>query len=155
MMTKAAANFAPDKPMVLLFTGLAIMVLAVGAARLSGYQTSPSRSLMVPSEVRALKFEDATKGVVIVRDAQTGELISSFGSGEGAFVRATLRALVANRRRKGFPIAGDFRLERYPGDQLYLIDEVAGKSLTLNAYGPVNAAAFAAFMSTPKAGESQ
>jgi putative photosynthetic complex assembly protein len=154
-MTQAATNFAPGKPMALLFAGLAMTVLAVGAARLSGYQATSSRVLAVATESRDLRFEDAAKGIVIVRDAKTGEQISSFGSGEGAFVRATLRALVNNRRHKGIPIAGDFRLERHAGDQLYLIDEITGKSLTLNAYGPVNAAAFAAFMSTPKAGESQ
>ena len=58
-----------------------------------------------------------------------------------------------DRRHKGIPLEGDFRLERHNGNQLFLIDEATGKTLSLNAYGPANTAAFAAFMSNQKKGE--
>jgi putative photosynthetic complex assembly protein len=158
-MSNTTASFLPDKPMAAVFIGLAATVLLIGGARLAGYQAQSARPLVSADEMRELKFEDASRGVVNVSDAKTGERITSFGSGEGAFVRATLRALVNNRRRQGMPIEGDFKLERHGDNQLYLIDEIAGKTLTLNAYGPVNAAAFAAFMpnykADPNKGESQ
>jgi putative photosynthetic complex assembly protein len=144
-----------QKPFAAILVALALTVIAIGAARLSGFESPPARLSKIPDASRLLQFEDAPQGTVVVRDAKTGEQITSFGRGEGSFVRATLRALVNNRRHKGIPLEGDFRLERHDGIQLFLIDEATGKTISLNAYGPANTAAFAAFMSTQKEGEGQ
>ena len=69
-------------------------------------------------------------------------------------LRVALRALVHDQQHQGFDAQTPFRLERQAGGQLFLIDEATGKALALNAFGPANAAAFAAFLSTPK-GEGQ
>jgi putative photosynthetic complex assembly protein len=152
-MSDTTAPIISQKPFAAIFVALAITVVAIGAARLSGYQAPLSLPTKTPDYSRVLQFEDAPKGTVIVRDATTGEQVASFGRGEGSFVRATLRALVNDRKHKGIPLEGDFRLERRNGNQLFLIDEATGKTLSLNAYGPANTAAFAAFMSNQKKGE--
>jgi putative photosynthetic complex assembly protein len=159
--TSGVPTMISQKPFAAVLAVLAISVLAIGVARLSGFEPKPSRPLTAADASRVLKFEDTARGVVSVMDAKSGELIASFGRGEGSFVRATLRALVNDRRHKGIPLKGDFRLESHTvssagssaGTQLYLIDEATGKTLSLNAYGPDNTAAFAAFMSNQKKGE--
>jgi putative photosynthetic complex assembly protein len=158
-MSDTTAPMISQKPFAAVVAVLAVSVLVIGVARLSGYQPPQILPAGAADESRVLKFEDTSRGVVSVRDAKTGESIASFGRGEGSFVRATLRALVNDRRHKGIPLEGDFRLERHTvssaGTQLYLIDEATGKTLSLNAYGPDNTAAFAAFMSNQKKGEGQ
>jgi putative photosynthetic complex assembly protein len=144
-----------QKPFAAIVAALALTVLAIGGMRLAGLEATSSLPSQAVEGTRLLKFEDAPLGSVIVRDSISGVIIQSFGVGEGAFVRATLRALVNDRRRKGTTEKGDFRLERRTGSQLYLIDEATGKQLALNAYGPGNAAVFAAFMSNQRKGEGQ
>ena len=154
-MTDTAAPIISQKPFAAIFIALALTVVAIGASRLSGYQPPASLPTLAPDEVRLLKFDDAPQGNVIVSDAKTGETIKTFGRGEGSFVRATLRALVHDRIRKGVSAEGNFRLERHAGPQFFLIDEASGKTISLNAFGPDNTTAFAAFMSTSKRGEGQ
>jgi putative photosynthetic complex assembly protein len=152
-MSATTAPMIASRPFAAVFIGLALMVAMIGVARLSGYEAPSSLPQQVADETRVLNFEDAPQGTVNVRDVKTGEIIASFGRGEGSFVRATLRALVNNRRHQGIPLEGNFRLERHAGPQLFLIDEATGKTISLNAFGPSNTAAFAAFMSNTNKGE--
>jgi putative photosynthetic complex assembly protein len=154
-MSDTTAPIISQKPFATIMFALCLTFLAIGASRLSGYQPPSSLPAQASDETRLLQFEDAPQGSVLVRDALTGETIATFGRGEGSFVRATLRALVHDRIRKGITNEGHFRLERHAGPQFFLIDEASGKTLSLNAYGPDNTAAFAAFMFNPKKGEGQ
>ena len=152
MANTTATIFSP-KPFQILFTGLAVMVLGIGAAKLAGYEAPSYKPAEKAEIVRVLTFEDVSPGTVIVRDKTTNETIATFGRGEGSFVRATLRALVHHRQKKGASLTEDFRLERHSNGQLFLIDEATTKAISLNAFGPTNTAAFAAFLSTPNKGE--
>jgi putative photosynthetic complex assembly protein len=125
---------------------LALTLGAIAGARFNGFTPEPTLPQVAPEQKRLLQFEDAAKGIVVVRDARTKQVIKQFGSGEGTFIRATIRALVNDRKRRGITKTGDFRLEAHAGRQLFLIDEASGKAISLNAFGPDNAAAFAAFM---------
>jgi putative photosynthetic complex assembly protein len=153
-MSGAAIQMIPTKPFAAIMAGLVLTMAVIGSARLAGYEPPSSLPQTEPAELRMLQFEDASQGTVIVRDAQTQETIKSFARAEGSFVRATLRALVNHRKRQGIPLAGNFRLERHEGGQLFLIDEATAKTISLNAFGPANTAVFAAFLSTEK-GEGQ
>jgi putative photosynthetic complex assembly protein len=152
-MPDTTAPMISSKPFAAIFVGLALTVVVIGAARLSGYQAPSSLPQQVADQTRLLQFEDAPQGTVTVRDAMTGEQIASFGRGEGSFVRATLRALVHDRQHKNASLEKNFRLELH-GAQLFLIDEATEKTISLNAFGPSNTAAFAAFISTTQKGES-
>jgi putative photosynthetic complex assembly protein len=142
-----------QKPFAIIAVGLALTVMVTGAARLSGFTPPASLPQQQPEAVILLKFEDADQGTVVVRNANSHDVIQSFGVGEGAFLRATLRALVNDRRKQGNTNQGDFRLERHASGQHYLIDEATGRSISLNAFGPDNSAVFAAFMSNQQKGE--
>jgi putative photosynthetic complex assembly protein len=152
-MSNTTATIFSPKPFQILFAGLALMVLGIGAAKLSGYQAPSYKPAQIAEQVRILTFEDVAPGTVIVSDTTTNEIIATFGRGQGSFVRATLRALVHDRQKKGASLDKDFRLERHTNAQLFLIDEATGKAISLNAFGPDNTAAFAAFLSTPNKGE--
>jgi putative photosynthetic complex assembly protein len=154
MMTTAAHPVMSQKPFVAIIAVLGFIMALIAGARLSGFEPESSLPMQAAEETITLKFEDAANGVVLVRDASSGKVIEDFGVGEGAFLRATLRALVNQRRKEGVTTQGDFRLERHNGRQFYLIDEATGRALALNAFGPGNAAVFAAFMSNQK-GEGQ
>jgi putative photosynthetic complex assembly protein len=134
-------------PLLATVLSLATVVAMIGAARTHGIRPEPSLPQATPLEQRILRFEDAAQGNVVVRDAKTGDVIQTFGRGEGAFVRATVRALVHDRIKQGIQSSDDFRLETHNGAQLFLIDEASGRAISLNAFGPTNTAAFAAFMS--------
>lgn len=149
-MSELAHPVMSQKPFTAIIAVLALTVVLIGGARLSGVTPAVSLPAEQPDVTRHLKFEDAAEGTVLVRDAKTGDLIQSFGTGEGAFMRATLRALVNDRRKQGTTEQGDFRLERHASGQHYLIDEATGRSISLNAFGPDNTAVFAAFMSNQK-----
>lgn len=154
MTTATAPQVLPSRVFAVIFASLAAMVLIIGGMRLSGVAPVGQVNLGVAEQTLVLRVEDGMQGDVHVFNAGTGTLLKTFHRAEGSFFRATLRALVNDRRRKGVQIEGDFRLERHTGGQLYLIDGVTGKRLTLNAYGPDNSAVFAAFMSNQK-GEGQ
>jgi putative photosynthetic complex assembly protein len=153
-MSSAADAAMSQKPFVAIIAALGFIMALIAVSRLSGFEPESSLPTQVADETVLLKFEDAAGGVVLVRDAATGKVIEDYGIAEGVFVRATLRALVNQRRKEGVTAHGDFRLERHNGHQFYLIDEATGRALALNAFGPSNTAVFAAFMSNQK-GEGQ
>jgi putative photosynthetic complex assembly protein len=152
-MTASATQIFEAKLFKAIFIGLAAVVLMIGAVRLAGYTPPPSIPAEPALQTRVLAVEDGALGSVIVRDAKTGEDIIIYKSGQGSFFRATLRTLVNDRRHKGLALAGNFRLETHSGQQLFLIDETSGKTLSMNAFGPANTAVFAALMSDQKKGE--
>lgn len=96
-----------------------------------------------PVEERALLFRDGSQGIVLVHDAKTKALLASFGRGEGAFVRQSLRALIHNRRIRKQDLSAAYALQRAENGQLTLMDPENGKSIGLNAFGKVATSSFA------------
>lgn len=153
MSATTTHDIIPSRVFAAIIAGLVGVVALVAVLR-SGRGGGEMILAERPQAALTFRVEDAPHGSVIVKNAETGEVLQTFTTGQGAFVRATLRALINDRRHKGLPPEGDFKLESQAGGQLYLIDGVTGKRLTLNAYGPDNSAVFAAFMSNQK-GEGQ
>ena len=151
-MSANADQMFTTKAFQVIFVSLAAVVLTIGSMRLAGYQPPPSLPNEPALATRILAVTDSDQGAVIVRDAKTGENIATYKHGEGSFFRATLRTLVNDRRHKGLAIDGNFRLEAHSGHQLFLIDEITGKTLSMNAFGPSNTEVFAALMPNYKAG---
>jgi putative photosynthetic complex assembly protein len=110
---------------------------------------APKVELPAPAgqpEVLSLRFEDRQGGLVVVRDAETGDVLGSLGVGEGGFVRTTARGLAAARQRHGFGAETPFELLRYADGRLQLRDPETGRTISLSAFGRDNAAAFEAFI---------
>lgn len=91
---------------------------------------------------RNINFEDVEAGGVLVRDTASGAPIALLGSGEGGFLRSTLRALV--RERRGWNLGGTqpFRLTAWDDGRFTLHDEATGRTVDLKAFGATNAEAF-------------
>lgn len=152
-MSPSANQIFTTKAFKFIFAGLACVFVLIGSMRIAGYKPPSSLPIEPALQIRVLAVEDAPEGKVMVRDAKTGELIVTYNRGEGSFFRATLRTLVNDRRHKGLASGGNFRLEAHAGNQLFLIDETSGKTLSMNAFGPSNTAVFAALISNKKEGE--
>ncbi len=147
MSAQSANSIITHRSFMAILTVLVTVMIGLAGMRLAGVAPNDGPPQTTVEQSVVLRVEDGPQGSVIVRNGQTGTEIQTFKRAEGTFVRAVLRALVNDRRHKGTTIQGDFRLERHEGGRLYLIDEVTGKRLTLNAYGPDNSAVFAAFIS--------
>lgn len=95
---------------------------------------------------RAVRFEDAADGSVLVLDDLTGVQIDALSPGTNGFLRATLRGLARDRSQRSIGSEAPFHIKRYDTGRLLLIDPVTGRQVDLLAFGPVNADVFARYL---------
>ena len=81
-----------------------------------------------------------------MNDAATGERIAELQPGEGGFVRGSLRAFDRMRLVAQAPADAPLRIIRWENGAISLSDTATGERVYLNAFGPDNAAAYAAFL---------
>ena len=94
-------------------------------------------------ETIEVRFSDEADGGVGVYDPVTGDVIHTFGPGQGGFVRTSLRALTYQRRLAGVGKRAPFEIQKSATGNIVLHDPTTGKSLTLDAFGDVNESDFA------------
>ena len=153
-LPQQAGGPSPPRPILMAAGVLAVVtIIGAGLARWTGAgHVEPPQSAV--SAARDLWFDDAPGGLVTVRTrTATGadSLVTTLHTGEGMFVRGTLRALARGRRREAPDAAAadaptghaPFRLTRYADGRLTLDDPSTGAHIELRAFGPTNAAAFA------------
>ncbi len=166
----AAGGPSPPRPILLAAGVLAVAtIIGAGIVRRTGAgHVEPPHSAVVAA--RDLWFDDAPAGAVLVRTRTASgadSAVATLRSGEGMFVRGTLRALARERRladagpgaasETGGAAGGTsggtpaiarapFRLTRYADGRLTLDDPSTGAHLELRAFGPTNEAAFAGLL---------
>ncbi|MEL6360519.1 MAG: photosynthetic complex assembly protein PuhC [Pseudomonadota bacterium] len=143
--TQGQQDIVP-KPMIYALFGLcAFAVIATGLSAVTGIgqQTLPEPTIVESTEII---FEDGADGVVLVKRADTNEVLRSFGTSEGSFVRITARSLARRRLANGGSPREPFILARTATGELILTDPVTSKSLLLRSFGENNMAAFAEFL---------
>jgi putative photosynthetic complex assembly protein len=123
--------------------GLSVIFAAAGGFGLG--RTDPLRPAL---QSTFLHFDDRASGAVLVLDARTDRLIATVEPGEGGFVRATMRGLASERKRRGISDEQPFELQRTVDGHLMLSDPATGRLVALDAFGPTNSAAFARFLET-------
>lgn len=127
-----------------LLGAAALVVLAlalVSLVRLGGGPLEPPRA--EPLVQRDFQFRDRTDGGISVLDAESGELVEVVEPASNGFLRATLRGLARERKRRGVGPAEPFRLTARVDGRLTLEDPATGRRVDLEAFGPANAGAFA------------
>ena len=146
----AVTHSFPRLPLAGAIALVCITLGSVGVARLSG--TSPHIVIRTdaPIETRLLRFEDRKDGSVGIIDDLTSAEVAIAAPGTNGFLRGTLRGLMRSRKLKEVNFNEPFRLERYANGQLMLVDIASQKNISLDAFGPSNAAVFGAFLLTHK-----
>lgn len=131
-----------------LFGALAVVVfaiIAVSGAVLTG-SGKVQRTIGDPVVDRTITFRNDADGFVSVLDADTRETIASFGIGEGAFVRMSVRSMTLKRKSKGVRYDLPYRLVRTAEGKLSMIDPATGHFIKLNAFGSVAMSSFLKFL---------
>jgi putative photosynthetic complex assembly protein len=125
-----------------------IALIAASAVRIAGVPPGPHISSPVKVE-RDLHFVDrnaggvgAPAGGIDVIDAHTNRKIDELRPGEDGFIRATLRGLARERKRRGLGPEVPFRLALHTDGRLTLEDPAISRTLELEAFGSTNSGAF-------------
>ena len=132
-------------PKGVLFGALGLIGFALaasGAARYTGVGTvkmPPSTAV----ETLQLRFEDESNGAVAVRDASDSKVIYTVAPETNGFIRATMRGLTRERVRSGIGAEVPFVLTHWSDGTMSLLDPTNDRRVSLEAFGPTNAQAFA------------
>ena len=132
-----------------LYGALGIVVLALVLVSLSvamGKQTV-GRTVGEATLERSIRFQTEPAGAFSVLDARTNEKIHSFGSGEGAFIRISIRSMTLNRTLQKVRYDLPYQLVQTADGKLSLIDTETGHFIKLNAFGSVATDGFAKLLS--------
>jgi putative photosynthetic complex assembly protein len=118
-------------------------LVLTGVSRLTGFGAS---RVALPDAMSTLsvQFVDLDDGLVEAREAQSGRVLAQWGTGEGGFVRVTLRGLARERRALGVGAEPPFVLAHDASGRLFLSDPQTGHQVTLDAFGRDNAQQFKA-----------
>jgi len=121
-----------------------VTVAATATARLSGAGAGTLVAAETAARVeRDLRFAERKTGGIDVIDARTGSRIDELRPGADGFIRATLRGMARERRRRGLGPEVPFRLALHVDGRLTLEDPAIGRTIELQAFGPSNSGAFA------------
>lgn len=132
-------------PREALIGAAALLAFTVGAAaygRLDPTRAGPA----VPVATRALLFQDAADGAVVIRDAERDLAVGELAPGSNGFARGALRGLARERKRRDVGPEIPFLLVRRADGGLSLEDPATARTIDLSAFGPVNVAPFARLM---------
>lgn len=95
---------------------------------------------------RDLFFRDGTEGKVHVYDAETKKRLGSFGKGEGAFIRISMRAMAHQRKQNEIDLRLPYRLIKLSDGNMKIVDPQSDHAIRLNAFGAVAVDSFAQFL---------
>ncbi len=143
---KAASGSLPRAVLVGASALIGFALILTLGARLSDIGTvhMPKEQVV---EALSLRFEDRDDGSVAVRDASDNRVIYVVAPGTNGFIRATLRGLVRERKREGIGPDTPFTLTHWSDGTMSLEDSTIGRRVSLEAFGPTNAQAFATLFS--------
>lgn len=123
---------------------IGLSLIGATISRLYGLSATPPPPAAVVLS-RDLRFADRADGAVVVADARTGA-VHVLAPGTNGFIRGVMRGLAQERLRQDSDGATPFQLTRWSDGRLSLTDPVTHRSIYLEAFGPTNAAAFAALL---------
>jgi putative photosynthetic complex assembly protein len=137
-------------PRAMLIGAAVAIAVTIVVAAIGGSHTPPPASRMLAT--RTLSFNDAPDGAVVITDTKTGALVERLAPGTNGFIRSSLRAMAheGGHAAHAAPVH-PFVLTSFADGRLTLDDPTTGERLDLEAFGTLNAAAFAALLG-PDAG---
>ena len=130
-------------PRILALIG-AVIISSTGMAAYSS-MTGNKAELAELGDVemsRELRVDGST-GNFQFFDQRTGELVATLPTVTEGFVQVTMRNLGRLRTTAGHRADAPYRLQRHATGHVVLVDPETGTKISLNAFGPTNAQAFA------------
>lgn len=124
---------------------LAVLLIGVGSARLSGWDPSVAPGAVLHE--RSLRFADAPDGAILVIDTADERALATM-RGEQGFLRGVLRGLARERRQHGVGAEVPYALSLHDDGRLLITDPATGQRIDLASFGPDNAAVFAQWLPT-------
>ncbi len=149
----AAVHAQPIPKAILVSAGLLIgfSLLIATAARLMHWQATPLPAARAVT-VLHLNFRDRSDGAVEVRDADHGDaVVQVLAPGTNGFARGVLRGLARQRYRESIGAMSPFTLTRWSDGRLTLVDPQTDRHVSLEVFGPTNAAPFVAMFAADSA----
>jgi putative photosynthetic complex assembly protein len=143
--TLARERSFPRGPLLAAAGLIGLSLLAASVARLGGL---PGTALpdAAPAQSRELRFEDRDDGAVVVRDGRDDGTVAVLAPGTNGFIRAVMRGLVRDRKRRDDGPEIPFRLSRWDDGRLLLEDPATGARVELESFSVTNAGAFAGLL---------
>jgi putative photosynthetic complex assembly protein len=132
---------------------ISLSISAVAFVQLTGigqHRSAPPAAI----ESRALLFDDADRGRIVVRDAGTQGVVDTIEPGDGrGFISTVLRSMAYSRKIVGAGRERPFDLVRNGDGRLALVDPVTNRHVELSAFGPDNARAFEKLLNQRRASQ--
>ncbi len=135
-------------PVVPFYGIMALLAVAVSAT-IFGTTTgigTVKDSFGKPVAIRDIIITAIDNNAIQVIDAHTSQIIETYENGKGGFVRGSMRAMTRVRSSSNAVNTQPYRIIRWENGAVSLSDTVTGQRYYLNAFGPDNAAAFAALL---------
>ena len=144
----SAASRGADIPRALQIGMIAMVLFAIAAAAfgkitdIGTVRNEQSR----PIAIRDITFSERAGDVLDVIDARDGATLLAIAPEKEGFVRGALRGLMRQRLVMNAQRDAPFRVISWEDGRVTLSDTATGQTLTLNAFGATNLAAFARFL---------
>ncbi len=125
---------------------IAFALVATAMGRVSGIGVVEQQPA---AKIRSLPFHvvDKDDGSAVILHADDKRILHVVEPGKDGFIRATLRGFVRERKRSNIGDATPFTLTHWSDGALSLSDTTTGRRVSLEAFGPTNAQAFAQLFS--------
>lgn len=138
---------------LMLMGGIVLISLALTASVRLGFfersavpEVARAEKGIQPVATRTLRFFDEPDGTVRVEDGNRTMVLGRFATGEGGFIRATVRSLVHQRRIRGMGAEVPFELTEWDDGGMTLRDPATGFRVEVSSFGPDNRAVYAAML---------
>ncbi|MGA1316386.1 MAG: photosynthetic complex assembly protein PuhC [Rubrivivax sp.] len=127
-------------------TLLALLLIGIGSARLSGWEPSVTPGALLLE--RSLRFTDTPDGAILVSDVTESRTLATM-RGEQGFLRGVLRGLARDRRQHGIGADAPYTLSLHDDGRLLISDPSTGQRIDLASFGADNAAVFTQWLPAP------
>jgi putative photosynthetic complex assembly protein len=138
---------------LMLMGGIVLISLALTASVQLGFfersavpEVARAEKGIQPVATRSLRFFDEPDGTVRVEDGDRTMVLGRFATGEGGFIRATVRSLVHQRRIREIGAEVPFELTEWDDGGMTLRDPATGFRVEVSSFGPDNRAVYAAML---------
>jgi len=138
---------------LMLMGGIVLISLALTASVQLGFfersavpEVARAEKGIQPVATRTLRFFDEPDGTVRVEDGDRTMVLGRFATGEGGFIRATVRSLVHQRRIREIGAEVPFELTEWDDGGMTLRDPATGFRVEVSSFGPDNRAVYAAML---------